>query len=658
MTINVANLLQEIIADAWAPDPIITVSEWADQHRRLSAKASSEHGPWKTSRTPYLRQPMDAFSVTHPAQEIVLVFASQTGKSEACNNCIGYAVDIAPGPILMVQPTDGMAKRYSKMRLAPMVESTPRLAMKVKPSRSRDSGNTLQLKEFTNDAMLVIGGANSASSLASMPIRYTVEDEVDRFPLDVDDEGSPSDLVTARTRTYGNRKKQIKTSTPTLAGVSRIWWEWERSSQNRYHVPCPHCGEHQVLSWDMMRYDPQDPLLKHERLSTPPVMICQACGTGIEERSKAWWYGEDLGKWIPENPGSPVEGYHLPGFYSPLGWLSWTEIVIGYEKAKDDPFKLKAWTNTVLAECWAEAGESPEWELLYRRREEYQRGVVPAGAAVLTLGVDCQRDRLECEVVAWGPNLESWSVDYLVIPGDTGTIQEDDSKPCPWRELAAVVNRTYPHVNGHELPFSMVAVDSGDQTQTVYGWVRSQHNPRVVAIKGRGAGMSSAVGVPTKQEVTIRGKRAKSGIKLWPVGVNIIKTELYGWLRQQPPLNDGDLLPKGYCHFPQYDEAYFLGLTAEELQSRTLKGFTIYEWVKVRPRNEQLDCRVYNRAASILLGLDRWPDSEWAQRLRALATPPDPVAPAEPQAPQPAAPQPVAPTRKRRASRRTAGMRR
>lgn len=606
-------LVDRVKAAAMSRPPRLKVSEWADQNRRLTRKDSAEEGPWRTSRTPYLREPMDAFSVTDSTQEIVMVFASQTGKSSAVNNCLGYAIDLAPGPALLVQPTEGMAKRYSKMRIAPMIESTPSLSAKVLPSRSRDSGNTLFQKEFINGANLIIGGANSAASLASMPIRYAAEDEVDRFPLDVDEEGSPSDLVDARLRTFGDRKKRIKTSTPTVGGRSRIWWEWLRSDQRRYYVPCPHCEHMQVLTWAKLRYDPKDPLLEKGRLSQKPVMMCEKCGEGFGEDAKFRWYGEDLGQWRADNPGSVVKGYHLPGFYSPLGWLSWTEIVVGYEKAKGDPLRMKAWVNTVLAECWTEVGEVPDWEALYRRREQHDRGVVPHGGLVLTMGVDIQRDRIELEVVAWGRQMESWSVEYLVLPGDTGTIQTDPMKPCPWRNLEAEIAKVYPCVAGGELGISQSCVDSGDQTQTVYAWVRKQRNPRVVAIKGRGS-LTSPVGIPTLQDVDYKGRKSKRGLKLWPVGVDVLKTELYGWLRQDPPLESDGVVPRGFCHFPEYDEGYFQGLTAEELRPRMVRGFTVHQWEKIRPRNEQLDCRVYSRAAASILGVERWPADEWERR--------------------------------------------
>lgn len=611
-------LLAEIDREAIGPDPDMTVSQWADERRYLTRKDSAEEGPWRTSRTPYLREPMDAFSVSCPVQEIVMVFASQTGKSSAVNNCMGYAMDIVPGPALLVQPTEGMAKRYSKMRIQPMIEGTASLLAKVLPSRSRDSGNTLFQKEFINGAQMIIGGANSAASLASMPIRFAAEDEVDRFPLDVDEEGAPSDLVEARLRTFGDRKKRIKTSTPTLAGRSRIWWEWEKSDQRSYFLPCPHCGHYQVLTWDKLRYDTSDPMIPLGGLSRSPLMACEACGECFGEEAKVRWYEEDLGQWRPENPGSLIRGYHLPGFYAPLGWLSWTEIILGYERARGDDIKTKTFINTVLAECYAVPGEVPDWEAIYRRRETYPIGIVPDGAVVLTAFADVQLDRLEVEIVGWGENMESWSVDYIVIPGDTFTIQADDHVPCCWRELGRIFNASYRTAAGGEMRIERAGVDSGYNTQTVYAWVRSQHDPRIVATKGAES-LGSLLGTPSTHEVTIRGKKISRGIRLWPIGVSIGKGEFYGWLRSDPPLDPADAVPRGFCHFPMYGQEHFLGLTAEELQQRLLRGFTKFEWVKIRQRNEQLDCRVGARAMVYSLGADRWDAGEWKRRRQLVA---------------------------------------
>jgi phage terminase large subunit GpA-like protein len=587
------------------PDPLLTVSEWADQRRVLSAKASSEHGPWRTSRTPYLRRPMNDLSVTSPVQEVVLVFGAQTGKSESLNNWTGYVMDIAPGPTLFVQPTIDLAKRYSKMRIAPMIEATPSLQEKVKAPRERDSGNTTLMKEFVG-GFLILGGANAASGLASMPIRFLAGDEIDRWPSDVDEEGSPLAIVEARTRTFGVRKKLAWTSTPTIANRSAIWSKWETSNQQHLRLPCPHCGYRQVIVWDRIRYDPKDPGLPNT-LHRAPVLICEECGEGIDEDTKAWWYDPDVfddAWWDPAEADRAVQGYHLSALYSPLGWFSWTEAVVGYEKAKDNPADLKPWTNTVLAECWNDDGEAPDWEALYNRREPYQIGAVPDNVVFLTCGIDVQMDRIELEVIGWGRGMETWSCDYQVLAGDT-------AEPAVWRELSKFIRSEFGRGDGQRLPIRMTAIDSGFRSQEVYRWVRGQAGNRVIAIKGGPESQTSIIGTPGKVDVLRNGRPLRGGVKVWPVGTSTAKSELYGWLRRPMP-DEGEPLPHGWCHFPQYGEEWFRQLCAERLTNTVdRRGYNKFEWVKTRPRNEALDCRIYARAAAALVGADRWSDDRW-----------------------------------------------
>jgi phage terminase large subunit GpA-like protein len=223
------------------PDPDLTVSQWADQHRWLSSRASAEPGRDRTARTPYLREIMDALSPSHPAQRITFMKAAQVGATEAGNNWIGFVIHHAPGPMLAVLPTVEMAKRSSRGRLDPLIEESAALRERVKPARSRDAGNSMLSKEFPG-GILVLTGANSATGLRSMPARYIFLDEVDAYPASADEEGDPVSLAEARTTTFAHRRKVFMVSTPTIRGLSRIEREYEASDQRRYFVPCPHCG--------------------------------------------------------------------------------------------------------------------------------------------------------------------------------------------------------------------------------------------------------------------------------------------------------------------------------------------------------------------------------------------------------------------------------
>lgn len=581
------------------PDPIrLKVSEWADQNRLLSSKASSEPGPWRTSRTPYLREILDKLSINDPCDTVVFMKAAQIGATEAGNNWLGYIVDLCPGPTMMVQPTVDMMKRLAKQRLDPMFEETPKLSDKVNEKKSRDSKNTMFIKEFPG-GMLLLAGANSPTGLRSAPMRNLFLDEVDGYPEDCGGEGSPIKLAEARTRTFKRNRKIFIPSTPTIKGHSQIEKTFEQTDKRFYFVACPHCGHKQKLVFEQLKWDKGD----YETVR----YFCEGCGVGIEEGYKNQMLAK--GEWIAtaKSKSKKVVGYHLNALYSPLGWFSWADIAAEWEDAKGDVLKLKTFVNTVLGETWYEKGEAPDWEKLYRLKSDYKRGVVPVGALVLTAGVDVQRDRLELEIVGWGREMESWSIDYIRIDGDPAQKEV-------WEKLNKVLNEVYISAGDENWKFqiSKLAVDSGDNTQHVYNWVRSVGDYRVMAIKGRSTGVM-LVESPREAKTKLGSGKRRRGTVYYPVCVNIAKEELYSWLELEPPLDADQPYPRGYCHFPDYDDEYFKQLTAEEKKKFIKNGASTYKWEKTRERNEALDCRVYARAAAYIYGVDRYREDHWLE---------------------------------------------
>jgi phage terminase large subunit GpA-like protein len=306
------------------------------------------------------------------------------------------------------------------------------------------------------------------------------------------------------------------------------------------------------------------------------------------------------GKWVAENPTSRVAGFHLSSLYSPVGWFSWGQAAESFLNAKDNEQLLKVWVNTTLGETWVDKGEAPDWERLFERRASYRIGIVPNGGLILTAGVDVQKDRIEVEIVAWGSDKQSWSVDYRVLDGDP-------AKPEIWRSLDEILSTNFESEDGTFRRISMMAIDAGYATQEVYNWVRSKSSGQVMAIKGSAKAVVP-LGNPTKIDINQKGTKIKRGVKLWPVGVSILKSELYNTLKL---LRVDEEYPAGYAHFPMYAPEYFKQLTAEQLVTRIHKGYPRSEWQKMRERNEALDCRIYARAAAIALGIDRWSEARW-----------------------------------------------
>jgi len=649
-----SNGTKEIRA-AWlkglAPDPALTVSEWADRHRILSSRAASEAGPYRTARTPYMRGIMDALSPSNSAQRVVFMKPAQVGATEGGNNWIGYCIHRAPGPMLAVQPTVDLAKRLSQQRIDPLIEDSPALRDLVSPSRSRDSGNTVLAKRFPG-GQLILTGANSAVGLRSMPARWVFMDEVDAYPGDVDGEGDPVQLAEARTNSFGHRAKIFLASTPTVTGLSRIEREFQLSDQRRYHVPCPHCGGLQWLKFERLRWEKGKP--------ETAVYVCEHCDAAIEERFKTQMMAEENGAcWKPtadeetrrKAEAAGIVGFHINGLYSPLGWLSWAVIARKWEEAKGNDSALKTLKNTILGETWAESGEAPDWQRLYERRARWAAGKVPTKGLFLTAGADVQKDRLEIDIWAWGRGLESWLVDHVVIDGGP-------ADPGAWAELSNLLSRTWPHENGAQMQIGKLAIDTGYESAAVYSWARQQTGAQVAPVKGvEGFNRASPVTGPTFVDATEGGKRIRRGAKLWTIATAVFKSETYRFLRLRRPTSEerkqGAADPPGFVHLPDWvDSEWLKQLTAEQLVTRRdRRGFAKLEWQKMRERNEALDCRVYARAAAWLFGADRWPESTWLslEAQVGIAREEEVTGIDDPEAkPEPTAGQPRTPRRKRR----------
>ncbi len=583
------------------PPPDLTISDWADQNRRLSSEASAEPGQWRTSRAEYQRGIMDAIS--DPAAEtVVIMSSSQIGKSESILNMVGYHIDHDPAPIMVVMPTERDAETWSKDRFSPMARDTPCLQGKIADPRSRDGNNKILHKRFPGGHLTIVG-ANAPSGLASRPIRLLLCDEVDRYPFSAGAEGDPVNLARKRTVTFWNRKI-VLVSTPTNKGASRIEAAFEESDQRRFWVPCPACGAEQLLTWGQVRWDKA---ADGNHLPETARYHCAECDAAWKDETR--WSAISKGRWIADQPFAGTAGFHLNEIYSPWVRLAAMAKTFLSARAGGDEM-MKTFINTSLGETWMESGEAPDWQRLQGLKEDWRAGTVPAGGLFLTAGADVQKDRIEVDVWAWGRGLQSWLIDHIVIEGGPGD-------PACWQKLTDLLGRTWAHTSGTPMTIARLAIDTGYETAAVYAWARQVGFGQVAPVKGlEGFNRASPVTGPTFVDATIGGKRLRRGARLWSVATSTFKAETYRLLRLDPPDArpiDGATFPAGFVHLPGWVDAEWLKqLTAEQLVTvKNKRGFAKLEWQKLRERNEALDCRVYARAAAWILGADRWSEARW-----------------------------------------------
>lgn len=611
---------------SWRPPPKLSLSQWADEHFRLSAESSAVVGRWKC--IPYQVGIMDA--MTDPlVTQVSVMKSARVGYTKAINALIGYHVHQDPCSILAVQPTVDDAKGYSKEEIAPMLRDCPALSKIVIEDAEevgpRDSGNTILHKRFPGGVLSLVG-ANSGAGFRRVSRRVVIFDEVDGYPPSAGSDGDPIKLGIKRTEFFHNRKI-VAGSTPLIAGHSRIEQLFELGDQRRYYVPCPQCEHMDFLVFTeredgrghFMRFDPEDPAGAH--------FVCSRNGCVIEHRHKRLMV--EHGEWRAARPFTGHASFHIWAAYSYSPNATWAQLAAEFLEAKKEREQLKTFVNTVLGETWKETGEAPDWQRLYLRREHYPIGSVPDGVEFITCGVDVQKDRWVYEVVGWGADKESWSIEAGVLPGDP-------SNDADWAQVDGLLGRTY-HRGHVAFAIRMLAVDSGYNTQQVYNWARGHERSRVIATKGV-AGARTLIGSPTPVDVNYNGKRLARGYKVWPIGVDMAKAELYGWLRLDPPTVESGLdTPPGFVHFPEYGEDWFKQITSEHLVSvKDRKGYTVREWQLIPGReNHYLDCRVYARAAASVIGLDRLTRQRRAAASAAPARPAPAPAPAPRPAPQP-----------------------
>ncbi|WP_210559063.1 MULTISPECIES: phage terminase large subunit family protein [unclassified Pseudomonas] len=588
------------------PDPDVWVDEWADEYMRIPRDSgAAEPGQYRTSRTPYAREPMRCLSPAHPCKRVVTMVASQLMKTQIALNWIGGLIHMAPSNILTLLPSLSLAKRVSS-RISKTIKATPVLRKRVASSRSRDSRNTMDTKEFEGGSLYVTT-AGSAANLAELSARYVYGDEVDRWEVDVGEEGDPIELAETRGSTFGRNAKFYFSSSPTIKGASRISDLFESSDQRYFYVPCPTCGHKQVLEWERLLYS-KDYQLIHYQCAGPE------CDVLIEEHHKGWMLAN--GEWIAhaEGDGETV-GFHLNALYSPPGWMDWRTLARQYEKAKRAQAKgdlepMQVFYNTRLAKVWDSAQEQTKADVLIDRArlESYGLGSMPSGSLMLTAAVDVQANRLELMVMGWGVGMERWVIDHKVISGDPA-----DERT--WAVLDDLLKARYRHPCGVGLAILATAVDSGGHhTDEVYQFCRMRRWRNIFAIKGASKpGRPVIAQRPSMVDVTWKGQTERHGAELWFVGTDTAKD----WIYNRYPFPDGP----GSLHFANdLPDDFFAQCVAERKVARYVRGHKRVEWIKGKAeRNEALDLMVYCLAMAHYLGINRYQEHDWDRVRQALA---------------------------------------
>nr|UVX40313.1 MAG: terminase large subunit [Bacteriophage sp.] len=575
--------LDKIIAMAmqtFKPPEKLTVSQWADKNRILSADETDKPGPWETANVPYLRKIMDCFTDEH-VREIVFLKCTQIGGTEALLNMVGYVVDQNPNRVIYVLPDDTFCKDFSELRLQKMLDSSPILKNKFNEYESKDT-----LLKF-NGGFIFFASAQSPSKLASWSSRYIFLDEIEKFPKKAKKEASPLKLAEERTKNRFNAKI-VKVSTPVYKS-GPIWIAWEKADKRyRYFVPCPHCGEYQTFELANIKWPKDEEGNSNITLARQAAYyVCKKCGGRIDDRHKMQMLKH--GKWMAENTTvghAKSVAFHINSIYSP--WVRFGDVAAEFLASKNDPVDMQNFVNSWLGMPYEDTASELEANQILARRTEIQEGCVPDFTQLITCGVDVQKNNLYYTVRAWGFGVISQNIQY-------GSLKNFD-------ELTELMDRYFCDTNGEpRWQIDLCVIDSGYRTEEVYDYcLQMQSLMGNVVIPCKGEFNVKSEGRFRKKvidNVSVTETKAGLGQTIYLVNVDKYKDVIASQLKR-PMYQYG-----AFMFHADTEIEYAEQMISEHKIVEIKNNREVYTWVPKtsHAKNHYWDCEVYASLAADLM---------------------------------------------------------
>lgn len=566
-------------------------SEWATQNRVITE--GDKQGPWTNEYARYLVEPMDSFALPY-VQTIILRFAPQTGKTQIALTCLGWAIDVDPGPAMYIMPTEAKAKDFGTGKLDQLLQSTKCLTDLLSPY---NNDNTTLKVVFRHGMILRVVWANSPSALSSESIRYLFMDETDKYEEFSGKEADPITLANVRTTAYPFTKKKMYFSTPnTETGVITRAIENEADEVRDYYAICPACGHPQIMIFDRIKWPKhiRDPRTMERELHA--TYECESCMFSWNDYLRN--IAVEKGFWKARTPVEKPRsiGFHLPAWYSRNTSLS--EVAAAFLKGQVDLSKKMAFVTQYKAEPWKQVIKTSTQAEIYKAKTDLAPQMVPQEAVALTLGVDVQKYSYWFAVRAFARDYTSWLIHYGQL--------------LTWTDVEQLIfERKYPVQDDptRKLGIWRAAVDTGgsdtglgvSMTEATYYWLIN-NVPRGAAkginIYGTKGASTSIPGIFKTGEELLKspsGRKLPSWLRLILIDTHKMK-DAYHYHMEQATKGE----PYGAYLHAETGKDYVNQILAEE-KRKDRKG--VEEWVRVKSDNHLLDCEIL----ALSLAHYQWP---------------------------------------------------
>lgn len=560
---------------ALVPPPRLRLSDWIESEVSLPDGVSAQPGPVRL--WPFQREIADA--IGDPLIErVTLVKPVRVGFTTLLTSALASFVANEPAPILCLLPAEADCRDYMVSDVEPIFGASDTVAAALSDEQDEAGRNTLLSRRFPGGSLKIVA-AKAPRNLRRHNVRILFIDEADG--MEATAEGSPILLAERRTLSFPDRKI-VMGSTPVHEETSHVLRAYAQSDARVFEVPCPDCGALTEIQWAHMVWDEGQPETARFR--------CPHCETEVCERHKPEMVAQ--GQWRATRPEVQGHaGFRLNALVSLHANAAWGKLASEFAAAKNDPTTLQTFVNTILGQGWRAEGDELAEDELAARAEPFDLTEIPAEVLALTVGIDVQHDRLEATFLGWTEDGAALVLGHRVIWGE---FEEDHT----WRELDDLLRTRFRHALGGSIGIDATAIDAGDGASMnhVTAFAVPRTRSKVLAIKG-------AAG--NRPPIERAGSKTKTGARLWIVGVDTIKAQLFARLSQAGSVRFSGELPP----------VWFEQLASERSVVRYRRGQPVRSFERVPGRRaEALDCTVYAIAARNIINPD------WDRRRVELAS--------------------------------------
>lgn len=298
------------------PHDLPRLLEWMERNLYIP---SNEGNPGPFRAYPTQREIIEAMD-DPTINRVVLKVFSQFGKTLMETGSMLHNICVLKRTSLFAMPSDTKLKDHLNSKLIPLLQACPAATREI--NFTREGSISLDGISYKPGGWMPFLTPTSKAGFKSISACQMYADEVDEY-IGLYDSSNPIDMLVQRAQSY-LFWRIIISSTPGIKGQSLVDYEFEKTDQRYYNVPCHVSGD--MTRWRFM--NGPESITRLNTVHSTKVgedhlgndilkwdLVCPDCEEALDEEQRLW--AIENGLWVPTNPSvTKSRGYQLSQLYS------------------------------------------------------------------------------------------------------------------------------------------------------------------------------------------------------------------------------------------------------------------------------------------------------------------------------------------------------